>query len=115
MDETVPVVDHMCGVIDRREPSQVDREDHDQQQIQEIIVNSKLTFQSVLHENRISKLHLLWNGDLYRNFNILVDLVICAGDVIAKQRRHLFPDKPNLRNQLSDLKKLLGEKKGCMY
>ena len=75
--------------------------------LREIYFHSNLKFRGVLHENRISKLHFVWNGNDFKNLDIMVDLVICAGDVIAKQRRHMFPAKTSYAAQMLYLTELL--------
>ena len=54
-----------------------------------ISLDSRLQVQAVLHENRIAKLRMLWNGEVYKNFVIFVDVAVCDEFDVAKYSRHL--------------------------
>ena len=50
--------------------------------------DSRLIMTSVLHENKIAKVHAIWKGERFENMDILIDIVIVCSDTLLKTFRH---------------------------
>ena len=51
---------------------------------------------SLLYGNKISSLHLKWNGQLHTDFDIVVDLAICYKNAVFKRARY-FKENPRIK------------------
>ena len=50
--------------------------------------NEKFILKSLIYGDKISYLHIIWNGDEFQDLNITVDIAICFKDKVVKRLRH---------------------------
>ena len=52
-------------------------------------LDSRLWVKDLLRGNKISRIHLIWNGEQYKDFDVFIDLPICdeRGECIYKEHR----------------------------